>query len=66
MCSSNTDHQLDADGSRPRVIINNATTMELERAGVKPPHLELLINKLINYKVGVVHCNILVLVMGQQ
>ena len=49
-----------------RVIINNATTMELERAGVKPPHLELLINKLINYKVGVVHCNILVLVMGQQ
>jgi len=41
-----------------RVIINNATTMELEpRAGVKQPHLELLINKLINYKVGVVHCN---------
>jgi len=33
--------------------------MELERAGMKPPHLELLINKLINYKVGVVHCNIL-------
>jgi hypothetical protein len=64
MHSSNTDH-LDADGSMLRVIINNATTMELELGGETTTLGIILINKLINYKVGVVHCNILVLVMGR-